>query len=96
MACLISPPVLEMLFALMMLQSAWFAMKSQGEVFLPQSDALCARLRLGGEMPDDDGAMRPYGVVNLPGGAGLMVIAGVLSGLLGIGAGAVKVTAMDY
>jgi uncharacterized membrane protein YfcA len=96
MAGLISPPVLELLFALMMLQSAWFAMKSQGEVFLPQSDELCTRLRLGGQMPGDDGAMRPYGVVNLPGGAGLMLIAGVISGLLGIGAGAVKVTAMDY
>jgi uncharacterized membrane protein YfcA len=96
MAGLISPPVLELLFALMMLQSAWFAMKSQGEVLLPQSDALCARLRLGGEMPGDDGNLRPYGVRNLPGGAALMVLAGVISGLLGIGAGAVKVTAMDY
>lgn len=96
MAGLISPPVLEMLFALMMLQSAWFAMKSQDEDVLPQSDPLCTRLRLGGRMPDDDGTMRPYGVRNLPGGAGLMVVAGVISGLLGIGAGAVKVTAMDY
>ena len=96
MAGLISPPVLEMLFALMMLQSAWFAMKSQDTDALQQSDRLCARLRLGGQMPDDDGTMRPYGVRNLPGGAGLMVVAGVISGLLGIGAGAVKVTAMDY
>lgn len=96
MAGLISPPILELLFALMMLQSAWFAMKSQGDDLLPQSDPLCARLRLGGQMPDDDGTMQPYGVRNLPGGASLMVIAGVLSGLLGIGAGAVKVTAMDY
>jgi len=96
MAGLISPLVLELLFALMMLQSAWFAMKSQGEVFLPESDALCARSRLGGEMPDENGNPRPYGVRNLPGGAALMVLAGVISGLLGIGAGAVKVTAMDY
>jgi len=96
MAGLISQPALELLFALMMLQSAWFAMKSQGDDLLPQSDPLCARLRLGGQMPDDDGTMQPYGVRNLPGGASLMVIAGVLSGLLGIGAGAVKVTAMDY
>ncbi|MGD0289684.1 MAG: sulfite exporter TauE/SafE family protein [Candidatus Binataceae bacterium] len=96
MAGLISPPILELLFALMMLQSAWFAMKSQGEFLLPQSDVLCTRLRLGGQTPDDDGTMRSYGVVNLPGGAALMVIAGMISGLLGIGAGAVKVTAMDY
>jgi len=96
MAGLISPPVLELLFAFMMLQSAWFSLKKVGDELVPQSDALCARLRLGGQMPDDDGTMTSYGVINLPGGAALMVIAGVMSGLLGIGAGAVKVTAMDY
>jgi uncharacterized membrane protein YfcA len=96
MAGLISPPVLEMLFAVMMLQSAWFSLKAQGEESVEQSDALCARLRLGGKMPEADGTATSYGVVNLPGGAALMVVAGVLSGLLGIGAGAVKVTAMDY
>jgi uncharacterized membrane protein YfcA len=96
MAGLISPPVLELLFALMMLQSAWFSLKKVGDELVSQSDALCARLRLGGQMPDDDGTMIPYGVMNLPGGAALMVVAGVISGLLGIGAGAVKVTAMDY
>ncbi len=96
MAGLISPPVLEMLFAVMMLQSAWFSLRAQGEESVEQSDALCARLRLGGKMPEADGTATSYGVVNLPGGAALMVVAGVLSGLLGIGAGAVKVTAMDY
>jgi uncharacterized membrane protein YfcA len=96
MAGLISPPVLELLFALMMLQSAWFSLKKAGDELVPQSDPLCARLGLGGQMPNDEGTMTPYGVVNLPGGAALMVIAGVMSGLLGIGAGAVKVTAMDY
>jgi uncharacterized membrane protein YfcA len=34
-------------------------------------------------------------VRNVPGGFGLMFVAGVLSGLLGIGSGAVKVLAMD-
>ncbi len=96
MAGLISPPVLELLFAFMMLQSAWFSLKKQGDELVPQSDRLCARLRLGGKMPEADGTMTSYGVTNLPGGAALMVVAGVVSGLLGIGAGAVKVTAMDY
>src|SRR5262249_53253029 len=36
-----------------------------------------------------------YGVRNVPGGFGIMFIAGTLSGLLGIGSGAVKVIAMD-
>lgn len=96
LAGLISPPVLELLFAVMMLQSAWFALKNQGETILAKSDPLCERLRLGSDMPDEDGSRRHYGVANLPGGAALMVVAGVISGLLGIGAGAVKVTAMDY
>ena len=38
---------------------------------------------------------RTYHVHAIPGGFGLMFIAGVLSGLLGIGSGAVKVLAMD-
>jgi uncharacterized membrane protein YfcA len=96
MAGLISPPVLELLFALMMLQSAWFSLRKADDELMPQSDALCARLRLGGQMPNDDGTTIPYGVMNLPAGAALMVVAGVMSGLLGIGAGAVKVMAMDY
>jgi hypothetical protein len=96
MAGLIAPPVLELLFAFMMLQSAWFSLKKQGDELLSQSDELCMRLRLGGEMPQADGTTINYGVANLPGGAALMVLAGVMSGLLGIGAGAVKVTAMDY
>jgi uncharacterized membrane protein YfcA len=96
MAGLISPPILELLFAVMMLQSAWFSLRAQGEESVQQSDALCTRLRLGGKMPEANGTATSYGVVNLPGGAALMVVAGVLSGLLGIGAGAVKVTAMDY
>ena len=96
MAGLISPPILELLFAVMMLQSAWFSLRAHGEESVETSDALCTRLRLGGKMPEADGTATTYGVVNLPGGAALMVVAGVLSGLLGIGAGAVKVTAMDY
>ena len=41
------------------------------------------------------GAMREYHPRHVPLGFGVMYIAGVLSGLLGIGSGAVKVLAMD-
>ena len=37
-----------------------------------------------------------YEVINFPKGAALMVVAGIMSGLLGIGSGALKVMAMDY
>lgn len=89
-------PVLEILFAAIMLQSAYFTMSKRSDEIVPHSDRLAARLRLGACVPQDsDGAMVPYGVVNLPGGAALMLLAGLMSGLLGIGSGALKVIAMD-
>jgi len=57
-------------------------------------DPLATRLRLNGSFPDLDGK-RKYNVQNVPGGFSLMFGAGALSGLLGIGSGAVKVLAMD-
>ena len=53
------------------------------------------RLRLSGSYPDADGKACKYKVENITGGFGLMFVAGTLSGLLGIGSGAVKVLAMD-
>jgi uncharacterized membrane protein YfcA len=89
--------VLELLFALMMLQSAYFTVTKVGDSLLPHSDALAARLKLGGRLPAESGDREiTYGVVNVPGGATLMVVAGLMSGLLGIGSGALKVMAMDY
>jgi uncharacterized protein len=57
-------------------------------------DALAARLRMNGTMPSDDGPV-PYAAQRVPAGFSLMFLAGSLSGLLGIGSGAVKVLAMD-
>jgi uncharacterized membrane protein YfcA len=88
--------VLELLFAVMMLQSAYFSLRKQRDDLLPKGSPIAERLELGGELPDAGGAVIHYGVVNLPFGGLLMVIAGLMSGLLGIGSGALKVMAMDY
>jgi uncharacterized membrane protein YfcA len=96
LAGIISAPILELLFALMMLQSAYFSLRKHGDDYAPACDSVCDKLRLGGELPLDDGRTAKYGVVHLPGGASIMVIAGLMSGLLGVGAGALKVAAMDY
>lgn len=89
--------VLELLFALMMLQSAYFTMTKTGESIVPRSDPLAERLKLGGRIPAASGNKEiHYGVINVPGGAILMLVAGLMSGLLGIGSGALKVMAMDY
>jgi uncharacterized membrane protein YfcA len=57
-------------------------------------DPMATRLQLNGSFPTSEG-IRHYNVYNVPTGFGLMFGAGALSGLLGIGSGAVKVLAMD-
>jgi uncharacterized protein len=57
-------------------------------------DALATRLRLDGALPTPGGEA-PYTVHRVPLGFGVMTIAGMLSGLLGVGSGALKVLAMD-
>jgi uncharacterized membrane protein YfcA len=58
------------------------------------SSKLAEKLRLNGTYPSPEGICA-YGARRVPAGFGLMFGAGVLSGLLGIGSGAVKVLAMD-
>jgi uncharacterized protein len=95
LAGLIPTWVLELLFAVMMLQSAYFSLRKQRDDLLPTGSPIAERLELGGDLPDISGGVKHYGVINLPAGGSLMVIAGLMSGLLGIGSGALKVMAMD-
>jgi uncharacterized membrane protein YfcA len=57
-------------------------------------NALATRLMLNGSYPGPDGP-EAYTAQHVPAGFGIMFAAGTLSGLLGIGSGAVKVLAMD-
>jgi len=88
--------ILELLFALMMLQSAYFSLEKQEDDLIEHGDPISERLNLGGEVQDETGKLAHYEVVHFPSGAALMVVAGIMSGLLGIGSGALKVMAMDY
>jgi len=78
-----------------LLYSAYVSRKArtQAQRSLPP-DPLATRLRLNGSFPDLEGR-RTYNVQRVPTGFSLMFGAGALSGLLGIGSGAVKVLAMD-
>jgi uncharacterized protein len=58
------------------------------------ADSLATRLKMNGSFPSEEG-IRHYNVQHVPAGFTLMFGAGALSGLLGIGSGAVKVLAMD-
>ena len=59
-----------------------------------RANALAKRLELSGTYPGRNGK-EPYTAQRVPLGFGIMFGAGTLSGLLGIGSGAVKVLAMD-
>ena len=92
----VSTHALAVIFGLVLVQSAYQSVSKNSMVSSApvQSDPLARRFRLGGKYPVN-GREQPYGVRNVPAGFGLMFGAGALSGLLGIGSGAVKVIAMD-
>ncbi|MDY4059922.1 MAG: sulfite exporter TauE/SafE family protein, partial [Alloprevotella sp.] len=53
------------------------------------------KLKLFGTWPQKDGSFKSYQLKHVGGGFGVMYIAGILSGILGIGSGVLKVIAMD-
>ena len=83
------------IFGLVLLYSAYQSLRARHEdAAVKQPNALALRLRLQGAYPAPAG-FTEYVAQRVPAGFGLMFVAGTLSGLLGIGSGAVKVLAMD-
>jgi uncharacterized protein len=88
---------LAIIFGVVLLYSAWLSWQQsrcktiEAEKGSPWSD----RLRLSGTYPDSSGGECAYKVDRISAGFATMFGAGTLSGLLGIGSGAVKVLAMD-
>jgi uncharacterized protein len=85
---------LAVIFGAVLLYSAWHSFRAGKDTSAPESDPLAVRLRLEGSYPGRQGRVF-YRVAHVKGGFGLMFVAGLLSGLLGIGSGAMKVIAMD-
>jgi len=91
----VSTHALAIVFGLVLIHAAYTSLSRGAEgAHLVESDALAKRLRFDGDYPVD-GKREKYGVRNVGAGFSLMFGAGALSGLLGIGSGAVKVLAMD-
>ena len=88
--------LLTVVFGLVLLVSAYLTTRPRAEHLTADAppDRLASRLRLDSEYPTPAGPQR-YRTRRVPGAFALMWVAGVLSGLLGIGSGAVKVLAMD-
>src|SRR5262249_17294885 len=82
-------------FGVVLIYSAYASLtQEEHETEKLSADALATRLRMDSSYPMG-GGFESYHVRGVPGGFGLMFVAGVLSGLLGIGSGAVKVVVMD-
>ena len=95
LAGFIPTSALAVLFGLVLLYTAYRSFRSPEDhpTDLP-ADPLAVRLRLNSTYPTSRG-LRAYSVQGVKSGFGLMFAAGILSALLGIGSGIVKVLAMD-
>jgi uncharacterized protein len=95
LAAWVPTATLAVIFGTVLLYSAYLSTKPQpvtaGAV---PPDPLATRLRMNSSYPGSEGP-RQYNVQRVKTGFGLMFGAGALSGLLGIGSGALKVLAMD-
>jgi uncharacterized protein len=95
LAAKVSTAAIGVVFGLMLLYSGYTSTRTPVES--PEDDhpdPLATRLGMNGVYPSLAGP-KAYFVHRVPVGFGLMFGAGALSGLLGIGSGAVKVLAMD-
>jgi uncharacterized membrane protein YfcA len=94
-AALFAPNIIAVIFGVVLLYSAYLSSRKKLESGNDRPPhPLATKLRLHSSYPARNG-IRNYSVHGVPGGFGLMFIAGTLSGLLGIGSGAIKVLAMD-
>lgn len=95
LATALNPASLSTIFGLALLSTVGLSLCKQGATDPDRpSDPLAVKLRLPGVMPAPGGP-KPYGVFHVIPGFLVMWVAGLLSGLLGIGSGAFKVLAMD-
>jgi uncharacterized protein len=95
LAAVVPTSALAVLFGLFLLYSAYLTMRARHEAPRADSpDPLATRLGMNSTYPTSAGRVE-YHPQRVPAAWGLMAIAGLFSGLLGIGSGALKVLAMD-
>jgi uncharacterized membrane protein YfcA len=91
----IDPNYIAIIFgSILLLSSAMMIRKKVDRSDNDTSGRLAIFFKLNGSYPTETG-IKKYAVHNVGGGFFMMFIAGIVSGLLGIGSGALKVIAMD-
>jgi len=97
LAAAVAPEFLYFLLgAVVLLSAAMQVARMSEEIPADEPNALATRLKLSSSYPDRRlGREVPYSARRVPLGFAMMWFAGVVSGLLGIGSGVLKVLAMD-
>ncbi|WP_443946707.1 sulfite exporter TauE/SafE family protein [Pedobacter sp. AW1-32] len=85
---------IAILFGAVLLFSAAMTLRKKNQEANTEGSKLSALLKLDSSYPTPAGKVS-YKLKNVGGGFSIMAVAGVMSGLLGIGSGALKVLAMD-
>jgi uncharacterized protein len=95
-AASISTTAIAVIFGIVLIYSAYLSIRPRRDLISDdRPDPLATRLKMDGSYPTPQGSPQFYHAHSVPTGFSLMFVAGTLSGLLGIGSGAVKVLAMD-
>ncbi len=85
---------IAILFGVVLLFSAAMTLRKKNQEALTEGSKWADLLKLNNSYPTPSGLVS-YKLKNVGGGFSIMTLAGVMSGLLGIGSGALKVLAMD-
>jgi len=88
--------IIAIIFGFVLIFSAAISLKKKNELLLQTKGGKISEvLKLNSSYPTAKGDIN-YNVQHVPAGFFMMIVAGVISGLLGIGSGALKVIAMDH
>ena len=87
--------VIAVIYGAVLLLTAAMQQRRKSDHEGVQGSEAARRLKLFGTWPQRDGTVKAYELRNVGGGFGVMYVAGVLSGILGIGSGVLNVLAMD-
>jgi len=85
---------IAIIFGCILIFSAISSLRKKTEHIIKEKNYLAEKLKLNSTYPTATGTVE-YSVTRVVGGFFMMIFAGVISGLLGIGSGALKVIAMD-
>jgi len=94
LALYIPTSYIAIIFGCILIFSVINSLRKKSEKIITEKTYLSNKLKLSSSYPGPKGTVN-YGVTNVIGGFFMMIFAGVISGLLGIGSGALKVIAMD-